>query len=275
MWSPYYEARKDDYRIGEQRKIRVPAARSRAGAAASVAVPPTDVQRYYNDNIQQYQTPEQVRASHILLKTDGKDEAAVRKQAEDLLAKIKAGADFAELAKKFSEDAGTKDKGGDLDFFPRGQHGAGVRDRGICSDAGAAQRHREVAVRLPHHQSGRQAGRHDATARRGPSADSADARRRRLPTSQITERRPQLAERASRTLATWTRWPPSLASRCRNPGSSSAPSRCRDSARRRKSRTRPSSCRTTPSASRWRLRAARSSSRYRGRRSLTSRNWTR
>ena len=52
---------------------------------AKVTVPPADMQRYYNDNIAQYQTPEQVRASHILLKTEGKDEAAVRKQAEDML----------------------------------------------------------------------------------------------------------------------------------------------------------------------------------------------
>jgi peptidyl-prolyl cis-trans isomerase D len=75
------------------------------------------IERAYNDNIQQYSTPEQVRASHILLKTEGKDDAAVKKQAEDLLAKIKAGANFEDLAKKFSEDEASAAKGGDLDFF--------------------------------------------------------------------------------------------------------------------------------------------------------------
>ena len=79
------------------------------------------MQRYYNGNIAQYQTPEQVRASHILLNTAGKDEAAVRKQAEDILQQVKAGADFAELAKKFSEDEGSKVNGGDLDYFTRGR----------------------------------------------------------------------------------------------------------------------------------------------------------
>jgi peptidyl-prolyl cis-trans isomerase D len=118
--APYFEAHKADYRVGEQRKVKY-LLLDREQARQRVAVPENDIQRYYNDNIQQYQTPERVHASHILLNTGGKDEAAVRKQAEDLLAKIKAGADFAELAKKYSEDPGSKDKGGDLDFFPRGQ----------------------------------------------------------------------------------------------------------------------------------------------------------
>ena len=70
-------------------------------SATRTQVSPQDVQRYYEDNQQQYSTPEQVRASHILLKTEGKDDAAVKKQAEDLLAKVKGGADFAELATKY------------------------------------------------------------------------------------------------------------------------------------------------------------------------------
>ena len=61
------------------------APRSRAGAREGDRRRRPTSQRYYNDNIQQYQTPEQVRASHILLNTAGKDEAAVRKQAEDIL----------------------------------------------------------------------------------------------------------------------------------------------------------------------------------------------
>jgi peptidyl-prolyl cis-trans isomerase D len=88
-----------------------------------ITVSPQDAEAYYNANIQQFQTPEQVRASHILLKTDGgKDEAAVRKQAEDILKQAKApGADFAALAKKYSEDEGSKATGGDLDYFSKGR----------------------------------------------------------------------------------------------------------------------------------------------------------
>ena len=116
----HFEAHKAEYRVGEQRKIRYllldrDQARQKVDRAAD------DIQRYYNDNIQQYQTPEQVRASHILLKTEGKDEAAVRKQAEEVLAQVKAGADFAALAKQVLRGHGSKDQGGDLDFFRRGR----------------------------------------------------------------------------------------------------------------------------------------------------------
>ncbi|HYT73932.1 MAG TPA: peptidylprolyl isomerase [Vicinamibacterales bacterium] len=116
----YFDAHKESYRIPEKRKVRYLTI-DQEGLRQKATVTGQQIERAYNDNIQQYSTPEQVRASHILLKTQGKDDAAVKKQAEDLLAKIKAGADFAELAKKSSEDEGSAKKGGDLDYFPRGQ----------------------------------------------------------------------------------------------------------------------------------------------------------
>ena len=118
--SSHFEAHKAEYRVGEQRKVRM-LLLDREQAYARTTVTPTEVQQYYNGNIAQYQTPEQVRASHILLNTAGKDEAAVRKQAEGILEQARAGADFAELARKFSEDEGSKVNGGDLDYFTRGR----------------------------------------------------------------------------------------------------------------------------------------------------------
>src|SRR5436190_7696618 len=117
----YYDAHKTEYRKGESRKIRYLLV-DRDQLRSRVTVTPQEIESYYNSNVQQFQTPEQVRASHILLKTDGKDEAAVRKQAEDVLKQAKApGADFAALAKKYSEDDGSKANGGDLDYFSKGR----------------------------------------------------------------------------------------------------------------------------------------------------------
>ena len=118
--SRQFESNKEQYRVPEKRKVRyalldVQAIRDRT------TVTPQDVQRNYEDNVQQYSTPEQVRASHILLKTEGKTDADVKKLADDLAAKAKAGADFAALAKQYSEDDTNNTKGGDLDFFGKGQ----------------------------------------------------------------------------------------------------------------------------------------------------------
>jgi len=116
----HFEARKEDYRIGERRKVRyvlVDVESLRQG----IVVPSREVERYYNDNIELFSTPEQVRASHILLKTDGKDAAVVKAAAEKVLQEAKGRADFAELAKKYSEDESNAKLGGDLDYFTRGR----------------------------------------------------------------------------------------------------------------------------------------------------------
>jgi peptidyl-prolyl cis-trans isomerase D len=115
----YFDAHKTDYRIGEQRKIKYVLLDIQQ-ARLKLVVSPQDVEQYYKQNLSRYQTPEQVRASHILFKTEGKDDAKVRAQAEDVLKQVKAGGDFAALAKKYSEDT-SKDNGGDLDYFGRGR----------------------------------------------------------------------------------------------------------------------------------------------------------
>ncbi len=85
--------------------------------------------KFYDDNPAKFEQPEMVRASHILLSTRDKttnqelsaeQKAAKRKQAEDILKRARAGEDFAALAKQYSEDPGSKDKGGEY-TFPRGQ----------------------------------------------------------------------------------------------------------------------------------------------------------
>jgi peptidyl-prolyl cis-trans isomerase D len=118
--STYFDAHKADFKIPEKRKIRY-ALIDIDAMRAKINVPANEVERAYNNNIEQYSTPEQVRASHILLKTEGKDDAAVKAKAEEILKQAKSGADFAELAKKNSEDEGSAKNGGDLDYFGRGK----------------------------------------------------------------------------------------------------------------------------------------------------------
>jgi peptidyl-prolyl cis-trans isomerase D len=125
--SGYFETHRDAFRMPEKRKIRFLTIDQEA-FRQQATVTGQQIERAYNDKIDQYSTPEQVRAEHILLKTagkdektPGKDEATVKKQAEEILAKAKAGENFEELAKKYSEDEASAKKGGDLDYFGRGQ----------------------------------------------------------------------------------------------------------------------------------------------------------
>lgn len=113
-----FKANPEAYRVPEKRRVKFLAVDAE-GLRARQTVTPQEVEARYNADIQTYSSPEQIRASHILFKTEGKDEAVVRKAAEDVLKKVKAGGDFAALAKQYSEDS-SKDKGGDLDFFGRG-----------------------------------------------------------------------------------------------------------------------------------------------------------
>jgi len=94
-----------------------------------VNVSDSDVQKFYDDNPSKFEQPEMVRASHILFATRDPDtnkelseeqKSVKHKKAEEVLKRAKGGEDFAKLAKEFSEDPGSKDKGGEYQFA-RGQ----------------------------------------------------------------------------------------------------------------------------------------------------------
>jgi peptidyl-prolyl cis-trans isomerase D len=116
-----FEKSKERYRIGEKRKIKY-ALLNVEQVRQTIVVPESEIAAFYQQNLSQYQTPAQARASHILFKLEGKDEKAVQALAEDVLKKAKApGADFAALAKQYSEDDSNSANGGDLDYFGRGR----------------------------------------------------------------------------------------------------------------------------------------------------------
>ncbi|WP_111976615.1 SurA N-terminal domain-containing protein [Algibacillus agarilyticus] len=85
----------------------------------SIAVSDEDIQAQYESNMNAYLREERRRASHILIST-GDDASASEAKAQALLAQVKAGEDFAALAKSNSEDTFSGENGGDLDFFGKG-----------------------------------------------------------------------------------------------------------------------------------------------------------
>ncbi len=91
---------------------------------SKIVITDAETRAYYDGNPQMFKQPEQVKASHILVKVDAgaaeAQKAEARKKIENVQQKLKDGGDFAELAKEYSEGP-SKAKGGDLGYFRRGQ----------------------------------------------------------------------------------------------------------------------------------------------------------
>ncbi len=89
-----------------------------------VQVTPKEIETYYQNNQEKFGQPHRIKVRHILIKTDSKDAdtiAQARKKAESIRDQALKGKDFAQLAKEYSEDSGTKARGGDLGYISRGQ----------------------------------------------------------------------------------------------------------------------------------------------------------
>jgi peptidyl-prolyl cis-trans isomerase D len=121
-----FEAKKDAYRIPEKRVVSY-VLLDRASLQPQVAVSDREIELYYQDHREEFRQEEEACASHILVKVkagdagEGHPEAEAQKLAQGLLDQVKAGGDFAALAKKSSEDQGSAQNGGDLGCFPPGR----------------------------------------------------------------------------------------------------------------------------------------------------------
>jgi len=118
-----YEKNKSRYQIPEKRVVRY-GLLDTTQMRRNIQISDDQLKVQYQNNIQQYQVPNRVHAEHILFMTVGKTDAEVdeiKKNAEDVLKQAKKGAKFEDLAKKYSEDPGSKDKGGDLGWITQGQ----------------------------------------------------------------------------------------------------------------------------------------------------------
>jgi peptidyl-prolyl cis-trans isomerase D len=127
----YYGANKGRYQnsVPEKRQVRYFLV-SDKDIQNKVVVTPSDLDEYYRTHTDQFRSSDRVKVRHILVQTpkpgpDGKidqkgvDEA--RAKATDILKQIKAGANFADLAKKNSDDPGSKEQGGELGWIVKGQ----------------------------------------------------------------------------------------------------------------------------------------------------------
>ncbi len=108
--------------IPETRKIQYATFDASNLPGGKPQVSDADVQAYYDAHKDQYQVKEQVKTRHILIAVpagaDAKTDAAAKAKAEDLLKQIQGGANFADLAKKNSDDPGSKEQGGELPMYP-------------------------------------------------------------------------------------------------------------------------------------------------------------
>ena len=85
-----------------------------------------DIEKYFYDNQELFNVPEQIRASHILLDT--------QEQADDIMERLRDGEDFADLAWRYSQDTGSYENGGDLGYFARGTLDAEFENASFAAD---------------------------------------------------------------------------------------------------------------------------------------------
>jgi peptidyl-prolyl cis-trans isomerase D len=117
--SAFYAKNAARYQIPEKRSAHY-ALLDLAKLRESTPVNDDVLRAYYSAHIDQYKLENRAHVEHILFKTIGKTDAEIaeiRQKAEDVLKKAKSGANFEELAKKYSEDDATKPKGGDLGWI--------------------------------------------------------------------------------------------------------------------------------------------------------------
>jgi peptidyl-prolyl cis-trans isomerase D len=117
--SAYYEKNKADYVTPETLTLKYVELQV-SDLLSQVTVTEAQLQEYYESVKDKFIEPEKRRGRHILLQVSSdKEDAAARKRAEEVLAKVNAGGDFAKLAQEYSQDAGSAAQGGDLGWAER------------------------------------------------------------------------------------------------------------------------------------------------------------
>lgn len=119
----YFMANRAKYKMPEQRQVKYILIPPDA-VKSQVQVSASELQNYYTQHLTDYQVPDEVKAAHILFKTTGEtpgQEKQTLQLAQKVLTQVKSGANFADLAKKYSQDTGSAQNGGELGWIKRGQ----------------------------------------------------------------------------------------------------------------------------------------------------------
>lgn len=118
----YFDSNRLRYRYPERRPLKLLTV-DPAAAAGEHEISDTEIELYYSQNQYRFEQPERIKVRHILFMTVDKSEEeteAAQREAAEVLAQLRDGADFAELAKEHSADPGNADNGGDLGWVSRG-----------------------------------------------------------------------------------------------------------------------------------------------------------
>jgi hypothetical protein len=114
----WFETVRDRYRTGPGYAIGY--ATAAPPPVATVDVPGSTIERYYREHGNEYGTPPEVHVRHILVGTQGRTDAEAQALARTLLSRARSGDNFAPLAAQYSDDPGSKEKGGDLGWLKPG-----------------------------------------------------------------------------------------------------------------------------------------------------------
>ncbi|HEX2465958.1 MAG TPA: peptidyl-prolyl cis-trans isomerase [Thermoanaerobaculia bacterium] len=132
----YFQAHRADFRVPERRSVDYLIVEPRL-LRSTIQLEEAELRAYYDSNIAEFTDEQQVRARHILLTADGPEAVAAGKaRIEDLKRRIAAGEDFAALARQYSQDETTKDRGGELGFFGRGRYNPQLEEAAFAGKPG-------------------------------------------------------------------------------------------------------------------------------------------
>jgi peptidyl-prolyl cis-trans isomerase D len=116
----YFDKHHNEYNVPEKKSLAILVI-DPANLQNEIQPSDAELEALYRATADKFQVPERVKVRHILLKSDATNDKEVKAKIDDLEKQLKSGADFAELAKKNSQDPGSQAKGGDLDWVTRGQ----------------------------------------------------------------------------------------------------------------------------------------------------------